>query len=374
MNRFRDQSDALDRISLYDIRSYLERLGWHRTTTENNKWQIFRIEGDSQNPLELVLPSDDHFTDTRTRVDQAVASIGQIQERPIADVCADIVGSNTDSLLIRLQVSNNATSIPIADASKHVKAMRSLLLYSACSEMDAKPHYEQPLPNALDLLSGFEFCHTFSGSFGFEVSNTITKPKQVDDLFDAPIRRKMVERIARGVLLLEDSIKREEPNVLIEAYESALNARMCDAIADIGLDGLITFNLGIDWASSVKPSKDVALFKERFIGEPQINMLRFVSEQLKIVKPSLDRVIGYVINLHCATNPGEGHARRTVAVKVDHERHGLIEVKMSLGPEFYLRSIDAHSKGKRLAASGQLQRKGNTWSLESISSVDIQDT
>lgn len=373
MNRFRDQSNLLGRISLYDIRSYLERLGWRRTTTRNNKWQIFRLQVDSPNPLELVLPADDHFTDTRARIDQAVFSIGQVEERPIADVCADIVGSNTDSLLIRLRVSNDATSIPIGDASKHVKAMRNLLLYSACSEIDAKPHYEQPLPNASDLLSGFEFCHTFSGSFGFEVSNTITKPEQVDDLFDAPIRRKMVERIARGVLLLENSVSREEPNVLIEAYEFALNARMCDAMADIGLDGKIAFDLGIDWASSVTPPEDVVLFKECFIGEPQINMLRFVSEQLKIVKPSFDRIVGYVVNLHCATNPGDGDAKRTVAVKVDHNLHGLIEVKMSLGPEFYLRSIDAHSKGKRLAASGQLQRKGNTWSLESISSVDVND-
>ena len=373
MNRFRDQSNLLGRISLFDLRSYLERMGWRRTTTQNNKWQIFRLQVDSPNPLELVLPAADRFPDTRVRIDQAVLSISQVEERPIADVCADIVGSNTDSLLIRLRVSNDATSIPIADASKHVKAMRNLLLYSACSEIDAKPHYEQPLPNALDLLSSFEFCHTFSGSFGFEVSNTITKPKQVDDLFDAPIGRKMVERIARGVLLLEASVKREEPNVLIEAYESALNARMCDAMADIGLDGQVAFDLGIDWASSVTPPEDVVLFKERFIGEPQINMLRFVSEQLKIVTPSFDRVVGYVVNLHCATNPGDGHARRTVAVKVEHNLHGMIEVKMSLGPEFYLRSIDAHSKGKRLAASGQLQRKGNTWSLESISSVDVQD-
>lgn len=373
MNRFRDQNNLLGRISLYDIRSYLERMGWSRTTTENNKWQIFRLQVDTPNSLELVFPADDRFTDTRARINQAVFAIAQIEERHISDICADIVGSNTDSLLIRLRVSDNATSIPIADASKHVKAMRNLLLYSACSEIDAKPHYEQPLPNASDLLSGFEFCHTFRGSFGFEVSNTITRPKQVDDLFDAPRSRKIVERIARGVLLLEDSVMREEPNVLIESYESALNARMCDAIADIGLDGQVAFDLGIDWASSVRPPEDVALFKEHFIGEPQVNMLKFVSEQLKIVKPSLDRVVGYVVNLHCATNPGDGHARRTVAVKVDHDVYGVIEVKLSLGPEFYLRSIDAHSKGKRLSASGQLQRKGNTWSLESISSLDVQD-
>lgn len=68
-------------------------------------------------------------------------------------------------------------------------------------------------------------------------------------------------------------------------------------------------------------------------------MLRFVSEQLKIVTPSFDRVVGYVVNLHCATNPGDGHARRTVAVKVEHNLHGMIEVKMRPWPRV-LPSID----------------------------------
>lgn len=373
MNRFRDLSALLVRISLYDLRSYLERAGWIRVIAPNNKWQVFRLDNNQSNKLELILPVDAHFTDTNERIEHAVLAISQIEERPATDVCADIVGTNTDSLLVRLQVPGAATSIPIAEASRHVKAIKNLLLYSACSELQAKPHYEQPLPSSLELMTGFEFCHTFSGSFGFEVSSSVSKPKQTDDLFDAPIHRKMVERIAKGLLLLDESIKNDDPGMLIASYEFALNARMCDAIADIGLEGQISFNLGIDWASSFSPSKDVSSFKEQFIGEPQVNMLKFVSEQLKIVEPHLEQVQGQVVNLHCTSNPVEGHARRTVAVKVDHNLYGTIEVKMTLGPEFYLLAIDAHSKGKRLTAIGQLQRKGNSWTQESITSLAVMD-
>ena len=35
----------------------------------------------------------------------------------------------------------------------------------------------------------------------------------------------------------------------------------------------------------------------------------------------------------------------------------------------HLQAIKAHTEGRELAASGQLQRKGNTWSLDAITSV-----
>jgi len=52
---------------------------------------------------------------------------------------------------------------------------------------------------------------------------------------------------------------------------------MCDAITDISINGKITFNIGIEWASSILPAKDVRSFNEQIIGDPQISMLKFVS-------------------------------------------------------------------------------------------------
>ena len=148
---------------------------------------------------------------------------------------------------------------------------------------------------------------------------------------------------------------------------------MCDAISNISIDGKITFNLGIEWATSLPPADDVRSFHEQIIRDPQISMLKYVSEQLKIVSPHSDSVCGSVINLHCASNPVDNHSRRTIALKVNHEKHGLIEIKMNLGPDYYLLAIEAHTKGKHLCASGQLQRKGNLWSIEAITILNISD-
>lgn len=370
MSRSRNLSNLLARINLYDFRSYLEKSGWSRVFVQNPKWSIYRLGGD-QLPVEVILPSQEHYSDVPARIAEAIITVGQIEGRVPEDVCAGIIGTNSDSLLIRLKIPNDNASIPIDDAPRHVKAIRNLVLYSACSEVEAKPYYEAPLPGAEALVGKFDFCHTFQGSFGFEVSSTIAKPLQVDDFFTSPKTRLIIERLARGMQLLDQAIEKDRPELLVSAYESALNARMCDAITDISIDGKVNFNFDIEWASCVPPAEDVRAFNGLSIGERQVSMLKFVSEQLKVVLPCHDVVAGPVINLHCVSNPVEDGSRRIVALKVKHENHGMIEVKLNLGQDDYLLAISAHTNGKRLSATGQLQRKGSIWSVEAITLIKI---
>lgn len=107
------------------------------------------------------------------------------------------------------------------------------------------------------------------------------------------------------------------------------------------------------------------------ISEPKVSVLCYVSEQLKIVAPRREQICGSVVNLHCAANPAEGKAKRTITLRVEHPLHKTIEVRMTLGPDSYLLAIDAHSSGKKLAATGLLQRKGSSWSLDAISELII---
>lgn len=212
MRRLRTTGNALERVSLFDLRSYLEHNGWHHIRSKNDRWIIFQLKRGDSDPLELILPSKETYTDVKERVRQVVASLSQIEDRQFEEVCADLVATNADSVLVRLQVSSETDSIPISHASGHIKAIRNLLLYAGCSEIQARPHFEQPLAASFDLLAGFEFCHTYRGSFGFEISNAVVKPAITSDLFDIPVRRKIVERIARGMQFLDKAVAKEDPD------------------------------------------------------------------------------------------------------------------------------------------------------------------
>jgi len=382
MNLVTDVNHLLGRIRLFDIRSYLEQKGWQNVTTRNDRWNIFQLEEGGES-IELILPSQERFIDVQERIVQTILSLSQIEERTTDEICSAIVGTNVDSLFIRLQIPSNKSSIPVEEASQHVNAIKDLIRFSACSEINAKPYYEKALSASNKIIKDFEFCHTFEGSFGFEVSSPVIKPQDAgtDDLSTSmpqqlaaqtPKSRLVIERLARGLILLDEAVKNDDPDVLTQSYKTAFNSKMCDAITEISINGKVVFNLGIKWASLMPPTEDVRSFSERVINEPQINMLKHVSEQLKIVRPYPDYINGLVVNLHCIGNPTED-LKRTITLKVKHENHGSIDVKMDLGANEYLLAIDAHTDGKYLSATGQLQRKGGMWLLNAITSLKIDD-
>ena len=367
----RRNSDAPRRVTLADLKIYLAESGWRRLPSRESRWTTYELAIEGAQGVELLLPAEDGYMDTAERIQDALAAISQIEGRDQVSVARDLLSINADSIAFRLEVANDTDAIPIADAARHVKAIRNLLQFGYCSELEPRRHFEDPIPAALGMLHNFSFCHTFRGSFGFEVTNAIAKIQTTADLFSPPTQRKVVERIARGAVILESAVAADDPSILISAYKTALNARMCDALSEIGLDGQIKFDLDFTWARVLDPAQDVKDASTFRIAEPQVQMLHFASEQLKIVEPRADRIRGQVVNLHCVTDPADGSARRTIALKVSHSEFGNIEVKLALGPDAYLVAIEAHSKGQKLDATGQLQRKGNTWSLEAVTLIDV---
>lgn len=370
----RRNSDAPRRVTLTDLKIYLEQSGWRRLPSRGSRWTTYELTAEGAQGVELLLPAEEGYKDASERIQDAVIALSQIENRDQISVARDLLSVNSDSIAFRLEIALEAESIPIADAARHVRAIRNLLQFGYCSELEPRRHYEDPIPAAIGLVQNFNFCHTFRGSFGFEVTNAIAKTQKTADLFTVPTQRKVVERIARGAVLLEAAVAQDDPRILIDSYETAMNARMCDALAEIGLDGQIQFDLDFTWARAIAPAQDVSEAKTFRIAEPQVQILRFASDQLKIVEPRADRVIGQVVNLHCVTDPADGSARRTIALKVSHAEFGTIEVKLALGPEAYLVAIEAHAKGQKLVGAGQLQRKGSTWTLEAITLIDIAAT
>lgn len=356
-------------ISLVDLREYLRSNGWISLSTKSNRWEIFRhIRGRGEG-IELILPTSEAKSDAKQRISSAISALAQLEERSTQDVCFEIAASNTDSLAFTLFVGDtDADSIPLDSASRDVKAMRDLLLYGACSELEALPHFEQPLPAARGLLQGFRFCHTFKGSFGFEVASRVAAENMTLDLFDAPIRRRIVERVARGLLALQRAVEHETPEFLVDTFSAGLNARMCDSLIALAGEDYTPYEVVVHWGRVVQPAKDVSQIATVVIEEGSFEMLSAASKALKRVEPYLQTLRGLVVNLHCVRNPLEGGARRTIEVKILHPERGTLLVRMSLDPQLYSVAIDAHANGLQVEASGSLQRDGNTWTLDPITS------
>jgi hypothetical protein len=363
---FRVLENALNRISVIDLRSYLERTGWKNISPGQKKWSIYK--SNSNESMELVVPTSDIFYDSREKIRQIILALALIERFSPIDICSKIIGINYDSLLIKLQIDPISGTIPVEAAPKHIGAIKNLIIFAACSEINRKPYYDEPISGAVKLISSFKFCHTFEGSFGFEIASEITNYSDTNTMI-APVQRKIVERIAKGLILLQSAVDTEDPMSLIGSYDSALNSKMCDALSDIGLSGEVPFKFDIQWASSIEPDENLKIFNEITISEAHVSVLKYVSEQLKIVKPYGTQISGYVVNLHCINDPKDNQSRRTIELKVNHAEHGKILIKMDLAAKWYLLAIDAHTKGVAISAKGILQRKGSTWMMDAITDM-----
>ncbi|MDD0841776.1 hypothetical protein [Pseudomonas sp. Gutcm_11s] len=369
MSTNRSFESLAGRIALEDLTAHMLKLGWQRASGFGSRRQTFihpEMEG-----LDIILPTNSKYLGSEKSIYDTLSALSQIHNITLTELAADIVSDHADSMLIRLEIPDHEFSIPVEDAPRHVKAIRNLILYSASSEIDAKPYYDDIPSGAISLIKNFDFCHTFKGSFGFEISSSMSKSSKTLDLFEPPSERKIIERVARGLSLLGKAVEFNEPGILLNSYDTALNSKMCDAIAEISLDGRMRYDIEIEWASCIAPSEDIATFRTRRIAEPEVEMLHFVSEQLKIVTPKADEISGHVVNLHCVDNPSKDTSRRTISTRTNHDKHGKIEVRMQLGPEFYLKAVSAHSSGLKILAKGQLQRKGGSWTLDAITTLEL---
>lgn len=364
--------EVLGLVSLADMNSYLSASGWHELET-TTKWKLFRNSLSSGNSLELLLPASERFRDAGERIRSALFALADFEQRGVEEICKEIFHWQKDSLRVTSQVPGDQSSIPLQEAANRVRGLKDLLLYSGSSELDCRPHFDTFLPGALKSLAQFRFCHTFSGSFGFEVAGPVVAPGDNLDLFEPPIGRRIIERIAIGLKNLQAAMENESPDMLVEGFERGLNAKMCDSLVHMTEDGEVPVQIEIQWASSFEPPPEVRGLQPVKLKEGEVSILKYASERLKLVEPHDNTVIGRVVDLHCIHVPSDDHAKRTIEVRVKDAAWGTITVRMSLGPEAYALANQLHLSGGQIKAAGKLQRKGSTWSLNPVVKFEAVD-
>lgn len=370
MNNSKHPYEILEGISLYDIKTFLKSHGWKKIIHPNNKWVVFQgPRGDSGNPLEIFLPKSEKFEDCWRRIFDAFNFLSNFYEINPAKLSDTLKGLNKDNFIVRIiETENNAFSIPLELAQREVNGMRDLIVYSACSEKNALPHYDQPLSIGRKMSEKIRFGHTFKGSFGFTVEVPIIGEFKQQDIWDVPIERKILERIVRGFLFTEQAVSESDPEIIVRNYRHGFNSRMCEAIVEIGEVISSPVEVSVSWASNLIPSEDVSDFKPKVLGENEISFLKYAADKLKEVSPQKTLITGRVVNLH-SNDPISEDGKRTIVLKYLHEDFGTIDVKIELGIEQYRAAIDAHKSREMIEINGLLERKGSVWYLHAASDL-----
>lgn len=382
MNNFQTYNKGLEELSLSDIERFLYVYGWKELNQENEKVKIFlypKVDTDSH--LRLVLPSNKEYIDYYDRILDTLNILSKVHRKNISQVIKEITLTSHDVFKARLYHKGTySNSIPLSVASEDIKSLKDLFVYSACSEESSLPYYEKPLLVGINHVNLCQFGHTFDGSFGFTINSPITSDTEnigheqyslINEPIQSTFERRVMERIIRGLNLVEDAVNKDDGDIVVNNYDSALNARMCKAFIDISESMNTEVDYYISWSSQVVLSEDVQHNNNWHLSKPHYRMLEYAESELNKVSPRVDTIIGQVVTLHSNKNPlTEGDFIRQAIIKYEYDGK-KVDVKMDLDIKGYDIVYTAHGKGQPVKVTGTLYRKGNIWRMVDIENITM---
>jgi len=246
-------------ISLDDLFSYLLLTGWKAIDSSGPKWVVYLGQQDAYGePLEIVLPRHNAASlEARVHVASAVNLLSALSNEEPSRVVQRVRLYEYDILQIRDIETGKYHSIPLQLAARQVQAMKRLIAYATCSEEEPRTHFTNyQIKPARQMIEPFRFGQTFPGSFGFSVESKVVREpiryiqKRLDldpsrsgavqeEDYEAvylPIERRVMERIVRGLSIIQEGNGDDAVERLTEQYHSAFNANMCESIVEMSED------------------------------------------------------------------------------------------------------------------------------------------
>lgn len=364
------EDSSLQDITIDDISSYLRRTGWTpRADRSNNRFLLFDgPKDDGGRSIVLTLPASKNFFDSSELLGQAINLLAAIEQASPQKIIQKMRSPNRDILYVRvLQLKE---SIPSLDATSHIiHGLRNLIAYSACMEREVRRYFERPFREGKQQAQHFLFGPTFYGSFGFTVESPIehlqTQLPLTSENIEPPMERRVIERIARGFLTVQEAVKANSVEIISKGYERGLNANMCSALADIlkgNLDTEIEF--AVAWSLWLKPSQDVATIAPIRLQGNVYPYLEEAAQSLETLhKAEEGNLIEEVTVRGKIKESISGDTNRTAIVSSD--KYGEVHIAFLLESEADRMACDAYRDRRDISIKGTLTRskRKEPWTL-----------
>jgi hypothetical protein len=216
---------------------YLNYSGWKQVELTNQNWIVMYGKLDYQEKnLQLVFPKEPTAEEGQKYINKAINLLSTIENVPLQLILQNIIYYDRDLFYVRNTETEEGDSIALNLAVDQIENLKKALVFSACSEKEAKPYFPFRTSFAKSSTKTFLFGHTFSGSFGFTIeSPKLPEPQKFiqqrlpienDELpppSDIPFSRRILERLARGLQFAKQSEELRDHSILLKEFTSGLN-------------------------------------------------------------------------------------------------------------------------------------------------------
>lgn len=360
---------ALYTPSVEHLSSYLKHSGW-KLVNKNNRCFVFEgyVDADG-NPFEIVLPLNERAPDYPVYAEHTIRILSALTDKAEAAIANEIRFFDHDILVIDTDVRS------VDFAATQIPPIKRLIGHSANMERSLKPHFNQYYLEARNMLKHFEVRQMHNGNASFHVESQVgdKEPYQRKLFKDTPhpgdklpLERRVMERIATGLITLEDATRNRDPRPLMEDYADGFNANMCNAILEISKHSPKPVQYSVKWSRKLPVTHGVNVVKDIQIQRKHIEYLKRARDQLKEWRPEFQRIEGRVIGLSSLVDPQSDEAnddeRSIVVFRTDSNGSGR-KLWINLGKEDYITAHKAHIDWKTISVDGFALKRRSGWQL-----------
>lgn len=359
------QTKQVYSVPLSQIKSYLKLNHWS-LKNENDHWLVFA--GDHF--IDIVLAKDTLAPDYHVYVDHMLKTLSSATGKVAETIANDIVRFDRDFLKIRVDET------PIDYSAKQSPRIKSLIRHSANSEQNIKPHFDTSFSSkaAKKMIEHFQLTQSINGTSSFQVESRVgekeafqrslpldNRPDPGDKL---PLERRVMERIAAGLVTLDQAARKQSAKLLIDGYSDGLNANMCDAILTMSKYSQAPIVYDVIWSKKIDASEGVKVVKNIEVDHRHRTYLKEASEKLKELKPEFQSIRGIVIGLSSLVAPQSDKVDgRSIVVLWDRRMGSPRKLKVNLSKEDYLDAIKAHEDWATISVEGIAEKRRSGWEL-----------
>ncbi len=350
--------------------SYADQFFRGRASGKRNV-QLYVSSAPGLENVELVVPTSVETSETVKRLDGALETLSQVEGRDRIEVITAVRSIGFDVVKSRVpdeQVYGD--TINLKQASSYTARMRELLAGGATTEIMPGAYFWRVKKKGSEYAENCRFGHTFKGSFGFTIESPVLQNTHLvlpgmEEFQEPPFERRVIQRLARGIRVLQEAASIEDPGVVVKAYETGLSANMCEYLADLVEQ---TSPSGLGFSFTFSPEWPTEPFREAFIGPRHIQVARIAAKAMREqLPPRPETVNGRVIRLQNEADPtdlSDVTLAREVVIHWESE-DGDLNVKVALSPSDYLAAAEAHPRGQSVEVKGALERRGWRWIIVS---------
>lgn len=372
------QSDALIRaVRVADLRSYLLSKGWQPKPFKRS--QVLYFEGppdDEGKPLVQLVPATEQLRDYGERVENILAALSTIEERPADEILRNIVSPTCDIFHVRLDSpATRIGTLELGFVEKFFANVRNLLVFAACGELRPQRYFQRALKDAARFADRCQLRPASAGSFRVDVESPLAPPAmpaQVQ-LKAYPSERLILLSLMEGLDFLRQSIESGNTEVLFQPSARHLNANMCEALLGMKpASSGVKLELGVSW-STTWPLE--ARFSQKVVFEDR--GFEWIDAIARILRsgnePQQKKLRGRVVRLS-AENPLSAQTGALVIVMNVESPNAPSHVEIILTSEQYRQACYAHLEGRPLVVYGTLAKMGRRWLLMDVTDFQAAQT